>query len=215
MNKLTFAAALAASLFLVGCKVVVKVPDGGSVTSASGDFDCASGEECSIDVTTFDFEETFTATPEEGFEFIGWSTTGFCANSTAPCRLTTIGLDGVNDDLTELVTQFLESDSEEFFVEPLFSPFEANGIAALLETNADIALAAYNDSIDTAMALQDAINAFAADPSQETLDAAKLAWLVAREPYGQTEVYRFRLSPIDSTNYADEDGPEGDINAWP
>ncbi|MEM6581081.1 MAG: imelysin family protein [Pseudomonadota bacterium] len=215
MNKFTFAAALAASLFLVGCKVVVKVPDGGSVTSASGDFDCASGEECSIDVTNFDFEETFTAVPEEGFEFIGWSTTGFCATSTAPCRLTTVGLDGVNDDLTELVTQFLESDSEEFFVEPLFSPFEATGITALLETNADIALAAYSDSIDTAMALQDAINAFAADPSQETLDAAKLAWLVAREPYGQTEVYRFRLSPIDSTNYADEDGPEGDINAWP
>lgn len=44
------------------------------------------------------------------------------------------------------------------------------------------------------------------------MDVAKLAWLVSREQYDKIEVYRFRLSPIDSTNYADEDGPEGDIN---
>jgi putative iron-regulated protein len=88
-------------------------------------------------------------------------------------------------------------------------------VQRVLNTNADIALAAYSDAVDTVIALQSALSAFKADPSQENLDAAKLAWLVAREPYGQTEVYRFRLSPIDSTNYADEDGPEGDINAWP
>lgn len=88
-------------------------------------------------------------------------------------------------------------------------------VQKVLETNADIALAAYNDSLDTAIALKAAIDAFAAEPTQANLDTAKVAWLVSREPYGQTEVYRFRLSPIDSTNYADEDGPEGDINAWP
>ncbi|MBT3012292.1 MAG: peptidase, imelysin family protein [Candidatus Thiodiazotropha sp. (ex Lucina aurantia)] len=85
----------------------------------------------------------------------------------------------------------------------------------VLETNADIALAAYNDSIATAQALKSALAALRADPTETTLQAAKDAWLAAREPYGQTEVYRFRLSPIDSTNYTDEDGPEGDINAWP
>lgn len=88
-------------------------------------------------------------------------------------------------------------------------------VAQLLETNADIAYAAYSDSVDTAQDLLDAINTFAAEPTADTLEAAKVAWLVAREPYGQTEVYRFRLSPIDSTNYADEDGLEGEINAWP
>ena len=88
-------------------------------------------------------------------------------------------------------------------------------IQKVLETNADIALAAYTDSVDTAIALQTALATFKAEPTQANLDAAKLAWLVAREPYGQTEVYRFRRSPIDSTNYQDEDGPEGDINAWP
>lgn len=100
----------------------------------------------------------------------------------------------------------------------------------VLETNADIALAAYSDSVDTAIALRDAIIDFKQkaaevrkDPhnqekiaaAEAAFEAAKKAWRVAREPYGQTEVYRFRLSPIDSTNYKDEDGPEGDINAWP
>jgi putative iron-regulated protein len=92
---------------------------------------------------------------------------------------------------------------------------DTDKVGQILETNADIALAAYSDSVDTAIDLKAAIDAFAAEPTQANLDAAKLAWLVSREPYGQTEVYRFRLSPIDSTNYTDEDGPEGDINAWP
>lgn len=85
----------------------------------------------------------------------------------------------------------------------------------VLDTNADIAYAAYSDSVDTAQALLDALIEFRKNPTSENLAAAKAAWLVAREPYGQTEVYRFRLSPIDSTDYANEDGPEGDINAWP
>ena len=85
----------------------------------------------------------------------------------------------------------------------------------VVDTNADIAFAIYSDAVTTAEALKDAIDAFAAEPTQDNLDAAKTAWLVAREPYGQSEVYRFRLSPIDSTDYDSEDGPEGDINAWP
>ena len=90
-----------------------------------------------------------------------------------------------------------------------------SNVVRVLETNADIALAAYNDAVDTAKLLQTALATFKTTSNQENLDAAKLAWLVSREPYGQTEVYRFRLSPIDSTNYSDEDGLEGDINAWP
>lgn len=88
----------------------------------------------------------------------------------------------------------------------------------VLETNADIAYAAYSDAVRTAVGLQSALDAFAADPTEANLEAAKQAWLVSREPYGQTEVYRFRASPIDDSNYDagdGEDGPEGDINAWP
>lgn len=108
--------------------------------------------------------------------------------------------------------------------DPIVDPDNGNGSASVinldnvqkvLNTNADIALAAYEDSVDTAKTLQTAIATFAGEPTQANLDAAKSAWLAAREPYGQTEVYRFRLSPIDSTDYTNEDGPEGDINAWP
>ena len=90
-----------------------------------------------------------------------------------------------------------------------------DNVGKVLETNADIAYAAYQDSVTTAQALKAALATFRADPSEANLQAAKRAWLVAREPYGQTEVYRFRNSPIDSTDYSSEDGPEGAINAWP
>ena len=100
------------------------------------------------------------------------------------------------------------------------TPEETNVInientSKLVNTNADIAYAVYSDAVDTAVDLQTAIATFKTTPTQANLNAAKLAWLVAREPYGQSEVYRFRLSPIDSTDYASEDGPEGEINAWP
>ncbi len=85
----------------------------------------------------------------------------------------------------------------------------------VLETNADIAFASYSDSVDTLKILKTAIADLKTNPTAETLNQAKKAWLVSREPYGQTEVYRFRLSPIDSTDYKSEDGPEGHINAWP
>ncbi|MEM1404631.1 MAG: imelysin family protein [Pseudomonadota bacterium] len=108
-----------------------------------------------------------------------------------------------------------EIDATSFVCNGDANAFTLDRAARLLETNANIALAAYEDSVDTAKALKTAIDSFAANPTQAGLDAAKMAWLVAREPYGQTEVYRFRNSPIDSTNYMDEDGPEGAINAWP
>ena len=83
--------------------------------------------------------------------------------------------------------------------------------AKLLETNAQIAYAVYSDSVTTAKALQTALAAFKETPTEANLEAAKKAWLVSREPYGQSEVYRFREGPIDN----EETGPEGDLNAWP
>jgi putative iron-regulated protein len=80
----------------------------------------------------------------------------------------------------------------------------------IVENYADIVLASYQDSQTLAIELQTAVDAFIAEPSEETLQLAKDAWLAAREPYGQTEAYRFYGGPID-----DEDGPEGLINAWP
>ena len=93
--------------------------------------------------------------------------------------------------------------------------FSEATLIAVLETNADIAFSGYSDSLATAEDLLTAIEALITTPTDENLTAAKQAWLDAREPYGQTEAYRFRLGPIDSTNGEDEDGPEGQINAWP
>ncbi|MEH6344001.1 MAG: imelysin family protein [Bermanella sp.] len=81
----------------------------------------------------------------------------------------------------------------------------------LLETNAKIAYAVYSDAVTTAKNLQTALATFSEAPTDANLEAAKKAWLVSREPYGQSEVYRFREGPIDN----EETGPEGDLNAWP
>ncbi len=81
---------------------------------------------------------------------------------------------------------------------------------AVLTTYADIAFAAYSDSVALAEALQQALETLVAHPGEETHAAAKAAWLAAREPYVQTEAFRFYGGPIDG-----EDGPEGLINAWP
>ena len=76
---------------------------------------------------------------------------------------------------------------------------------------ADGAHAMYAKSLASAEALDAAIDRFLASPSEVRLDAAKRAWLLARDDYGPTEVYRFYEGPIDNP----EDGPEGLVNAWP
>ena len=82
---------------------------------------------------------------------------------------------------------------------------------AAVANYATIVEASYSDSLMTAMALNTALVALVDSPSQATLDAARQAWLDSREPYLQTEVYRFYDGPIDNPT----DGPEGAINAWP
>ncbi|ETA50912.2 peptidase [Rhodobacteraceae bacterium PD-2] len=79
--------------------------------------------------------------------------------------------------------------------------------AAVLETYADIAQAGYEDSLSKAQDLQAAVAALIADPSEATLTAARTAWLEARVPYQQTEVFRFGNAIVDDW--------EGKVNAWP
>ena len=74
-----------------------------------------------------------------------------------------------------------------------------------------IVRASYAASLAEAEALEAAVDAFVAAPSATTLEAARQAWIAAREPYGQTESYRFYDGPIDDP----DTGPEGQINAWP
>jgi putative iron-regulated protein len=76
---------------------------------------------------------------------------------------------------------------------------------------AKIVAATYEDAHASALTLQTKVEAFIERPSDETLEAARAAWLEAREPYLQTEAFRFYEGPIDDP----DNGPEGRINAWP
>ncbi|CAL2081477.1 conserved exported hypothetical protein [Tenacibaculum dicentrarchi] len=83
---------------------------------------------------------------------------------------------------------------------------------SFIENYAAIASANYEDSYTTALKMQTAINAFLANPSDETHKAAKKSWLYARNFYGQTEAFREANGPIDNEKLL---GTEGQINAWP
>jgi putative iron-regulated protein len=82
---------------------------------------------------------------------------------------------------------------------------------AVATTYADLVLANYDATVAAATTLKTDVDAFVADPTDATLEAAKKAWLDARDIYGPTEVFRFYDGPIDNA----ETGPEGQINAWP
>ncbi len=79
--------------------------------------------------------------------------------------------------------------------------------AAVVKHYAELAEAKYQDSLTTAEALDKAIDALIAAPSDATLKAAREAWIKARVPYQQSEVYRFGNPIVDEW--------EGKVNAWP
>ncbi|MEM7377856.1 MAG: imelysin family protein, partial [Pseudomonadota bacterium] len=97
----------------------------------------------------------------------------------------------------------------------LLSAVSANAIAmnnaptqrAVIDHAAALAEAVYGDSLSTAQTLSAAIDAFLAAPSDDTLDAARDAWVAARVPYQQTETFRFGNPWVDDW--------EGKVNAWP
>ncbi|MEX2295540.1 MAG: imelysin family protein [Gemmatimonadota bacterium] len=80
----------------------------------------------------------------------------------------------------------------------------------VVATYAEIVHASYEDSFRAVEEMAAAIAVLLAAPSEESLAAARIAWLAAREPYGQTEAYRFYGGPIDAAG-----GPETLLNPWP
>ncbi|MGM3387549.1 peptidase [Stutzerimonas stutzeri] len=78
---------------------------------------------------------------------------------------------------------------------------------AVVKHYADIAHAVFSDAHSAALKLQEAIDQLLANPTDETLQAAKDAWLAARVPYMQSEVFRFGNPVVDDW--------EGQLNAWP
>ncbi len=72
---------------------------------------------------------------------------------------------------------------------------------------ADLAHANYSDALQQAKLLDAAIKRFVENPTEENLNQAKNAWLTARVPYQQSEVFRFGNKVVDDW--------EGQLNAWP
>ncbi len=72
---------------------------------------------------------------------------------------------------------------------------------------ADIAHAVFTDAETTAITLDKALKSLIASPSEKNLNAARQAWIDARVPYQQSEVFRFGNAVVDDW--------EGQLNAWP
>jgi putative iron-regulated protein len=86
-------------------------------------------------------------------------------------------------------------------------PLKERPLRAALTTYAQIAFATYDDSVLGADLLAQRSRELAARPSAESLRAAREAWLRARIPYAQSEVFRFYDGPIDKLELW--------VNTWP
>ncbi len=75
---------------------------------------------------------------------------------------------------------------------------------------ADLVHAVYEDAWTAAGHLENALQQLVADPTPAHLSEARLAWIRSRQPFLQTEAFRFYAGPIDDAN-----GPEPLINGWP
>jgi putative iron-regulated protein len=86
---------------------------------------------------------------------------------------------------------------------------------AAFDYDAKAQVAAYADHVHKTYAeaaaeagkLEAAVTALLDAPSEETLSAARKAWIAARQPYLRSEAFRFYDGPIEAI--------EGEINAWP
>ena len=102
---------------LGGCKIFIKVPVNGSVTTESGRYGCEAEKICDVDVVDLFFNEVFIAVPDEGYVFAGWEVADryFCGGSREGCHLYTLGFEG-----NELLMTFLAREDEVFYLSPVF-----------------------------------------------------------------------------------------------
>lgn len=92
---------------------------------------------------------------------------------------------------------------------PVFAKDSNSGVTpkAVMQHYTNLAYANFSDALATAKVLQTKVDEFIEKPSEDTLKAARKAWLNARIPYGQTEAFRFGNKNVDAW--------EGQVNAWP
>lgn len=91
---------LATFALLASCRLIVEVPEGGSVESRTGNNDCSADTTCVIDVENGTaFSDTFVAVPDPGYSFSGWLEAAghLCGGSLSPCAV-----EGVSGAFTSL-----------------------------------------------------------------------------------------------------------------
>ncbi|MEM1111856.1 MAG: DNRLRE domain-containing protein [Pseudomonadota bacterium] len=113
LTSVTSFVLVTAVMMISGCRVDLVAPEGVTIRSESGAFDCVGPDTCSIDVNDLFFDETFSIETNEGGAFANWKrrSRGFCGGQTVACRLFTADFAG-----NDLLLGFLESD-EVFFLE--------------------------------------------------------------------------------------------------
>lgn len=74
---------------MLGCRITQVVPEGGSVSSGSGQHDCQAGQTCVVAIDGVAFSDTFTAVAAPGYQFVGWRTGkgSLCGGQVTPCAL--------------------------------------------------------------------------------------------------------------------------------
>jgi putative iron-regulated protein len=84
---------------------------------------------------------------------------------------------------------------------------DETAVRAVVAHYAEMVFAVFSDAQSGAKNLQTAVDAFLAKPDEQTLKAARDAWIASRPAYLQSEVFRFGNTIIDDW--------EGQVNAWP
>ena len=105
---------------------------------------------------------------------------------------------------------FMSCNPDEEEVVAIPSPVDNSSKQAVIDNYANIVYASYEDAVFEAENLRTVVVSFLANPTDAGFDACKQAYIASREPYGQTDGFRFCDGPID-----DENGKEGLMNGWP
>lgn len=119
-----------------------------------------------------------------------------------------------NAENAEVASKTVESET----VSASSAEYDQQSVEKLLTSYADMALASYQDAFEEARKLQNAIDKLIAEPTDANLEAAKAAYKAARQPYSQTEVFRFDegfVTANDDRGISSVDSWEGQVNAWP
>ena len=116
---------LAITLILPGCKIEIVSPENGGVTTQSGNYECASGETCVVDVVDQLFKEEFIAKAAPGYAFKQWAKQKkrLCGGKKGSCTIES-SYAGLNE-----LTMLILNSAANLILEPVFER-ATNNLAA-------------------------------------------------------------------------------------